>query len=124
MTRYYLFLVNPLYLSSMVKYPIDEIIKKLEDLQLQTEQTLEELRALNRSEEQGVPSTTTANFQVGDQVLITNRINHARRGAPGTDDDRVGIVTSVTEHRVFLRTLAGTHTCRARKNLRLIGVYF
>jgi hypothetical protein len=109
----------------MVKNPIDDIIKKLEDLQLQTEQALEELRALNRSAEQGVPSSTsTADFQVGDRVLITNRINHARRGAPGTDDDRVGIVTSVTEHRVFLRTLAGTHTCRARKNLRLIGLYF
>jgi hypothetical protein len=110
----------------MTKKSIDEVIKKLEDLQLQTEETLEELRAFNRSgEQQGAPtSANTVEFQVGDRVLITNRINHARRGAPGTDDDRVGIVTSVTEQRVFLRTLAGTHTCRARKNLRLVGLYF
>ena len=108
----------------MVKKAIDEIIKKLEDLQLQTEQTLEELRVFNRSGEQEGPSRSTVDFQVGDQVLITNRINHACQGAPGTNDNRVGIVTSVTEQRVFLRTLAGTHTFRARKNLRLVGLYF
>lgn len=109
----------------MEKKTIDEIIKKLEDLQLQTEQTLEELRVFNRRGEQEAPtSPRTVNFKVGDRVLITNRINHARQGAPGTNDDRVGIVTSVTEQRVFLRTLAGTHTCRARKNLRLVGLYF
>ena len=108
----------------MAKKSINDIIKKLEDLQLQTERTLEELRVLNRSGEQGDPSTNTVEFRVGDQILITNRINHTLRGAPGTNDDRVGIVTSVTEQRVFLRTLAGTHTCRARKNLRLVGLYF
>ena len=108
----------------MVKKPLDELIKRLEDLQLQTEQALEEFREQAQSERtEGLRPGTTV-FQVGDCVLITNRISHTFRGEPGSDDDRVGIVTSVTKHRVFLRTIAGTHTCRARKNLRLIGLYF
>jgi hypothetical protein len=84
-----------------------------------------------RSEEVTPAPTTAATngFQVGDRVIITNKISHTLRGAPGSNTDRIGIVKKVTAERVFFVTLAGTHTCRAPKNLRLIeapvnGFYF
>jgi hypothetical protein len=118
----------------MVKKVVEDLIRKLEALHIQTEQALEQLRQEVRSDEVSTaptptPTTATGGFRIGDRVLITNKISHALRGAPGSNTDRIGIVKKVTAERVFFVTLAGTHTCRAPKNLRLIeapvnGLYF
>ena len=115
----------------MVKRVVEDLIRKLEALHIQTEQALEQLRQEVRSEGVAPAPTpaTTSGFQVGDRVLITNKISHALRGAPGSNTDRIGIVKKVTAERVFFVTLAGTHTCRAPKNLKLTnpptsGFYF
>jgi hypothetical protein len=106
----------------MVRKPVKELIKKLEDLHLQTEQALAELSQEVRSKSPAPPAIN--DFQVGDCVLITNMISHTLRSAT----DRIGIVKKVTRERVFFITGTGTHTCRARKNLQLVesptGLYF
>jgi hypothetical protein len=109
----------------MVKKSLDEIIQKLEDLRLQTEQTLAEFKAASRAAEDQVPQPRRSHgvFRAGDRVLITNRINHTLRGVPGSGTDQIGIVQRVTAERVHFVTLAGTHTCRAPKNLRLLEAY-
>ena len=66
---------------------------------------------------------TSTIFAIGDRVLITNKITHALRGEPGSNTNQVGIVQRITEHRVYLLTLAGTYTCRARKNQQLIKAH-
>jgi hypothetical protein len=112
----------------MSRRSIEELIEKLSDLQLEQEQTLRELRqqvrrSAERQQETKAPAppppavVVSDDFQVGDRVIITNKINHALRGEPGTN--RIGVVNKVTAERVHLVTLAGTHTCRARKNLKL-----
>lgn len=108
----------------MAKRSVDELIEKLKYLQLETDQTLEELKQARRCEEGAIQSPPqprrSSEFQIGDRVLITNKITHTLRGAPGSNTDRIGKVTKVTAERVFFITLAGTHTCRAPKNLSLL----
>jgi hypothetical protein len=71
-------------------------------------------------------STTTpptTNFEIGDKVVITNKIKPRSNRHVVNEKDRIAIVTRVTDERVFFRTLNGNQTWRAPHNLRLFGAY-
>ena len=113
----------------MVETSIEQLIEKLRALQLETARTIELLElargAEDRNQQRRADRTPTAvatpvstdatnnNFNVGDRVIITNRVrgNHDRRAT----------VISVANNRVTFRTDDGHRTWRAPGNLRLLA---
>jgi hypothetical protein len=64
-----------------------------------------------------IPVPEPIAFHIGQQVYITNRINHISvRHA--TEADRTAMVTHFTASHVAIRTINGYHTHRHPKNLR------
>ncbi len=116
---------------------LEQLIERLHQLHLQRENISAEERNIlhtilsDRVQDSTVVATTTAVatvaanpaatvapvFRIGQQVYITNRINHVlvRRA---TEADRTAIVTHFTASRVAIRTINGYHTYRHPKNLR------
>ena len=112
----------------MVNPSVDDIVKQLADLKIhkdrlntREDRLLADLKQA-RLEEKSARLEAEI-FGVGDHVEITNKITHALRAPPGSHADRIGVVTSITKERVHLITFAGTRTCRARKNLKLIAAH-
>jgi hypothetical protein len=97
---------------------VDQLIAQLESLKLQETTILRKLVAARAQENSNRISEERAEvFSIGDTVLITNRVRTTSGHAPSSND-KTGIVTKITDKRVFFRTLSGTDTWRARHNLR------
>ena len=60
-------------------------------------------------------------FRVGDEIFITNRINHVPRGVVGSILDRAGKVTRIHNKKIYLESFSGYPTWRIEKNLRFLS---
>ena len=63
---------------------------------------------------------TARNFDLGDEVEITNRVG-IYKGDKATREDRVGVVYEVHESRIRFITKSGIDTWRAPHNLKIIS---
>jgi hypothetical protein len=109
---------------------ISKLLKELKQLKLQ------ETRVLNALEDAHIRQTTTSPnrsllspppttvepgeadlFIPGDRVIITNKVRKPLN-RPTNNGDRTGVVTTVQQNRVNLKTSNGTQTWRAPHNLR------
>lgn len=98
----------------MTEESVEELINQLETLRLQESRVIERLRAARAREAD--PTTT---FIVGNRVEVTNRIT-IPFGRAANINDRRAIITKVKPNQIYFRTLNGSSTWRARKNLRIV----
>jgi hypothetical protein len=96
------------------------LIRDLED-SVQRARTLQPAFPTASAPRRTTPVPSTVVFNVGDKVCITNKVKQKSNRHPITEKDRIAIVTTVTEQRVFIRTLNCTETWRAPHNLRHYG---
>ena len=112
----------------MDKKNLDELIKELEDLQIQQEAVIKKIRQRASTEEApqsadqstrqaASTSETKSSFHAGQRVLIKNRLGHLPFGRKASIKDRVGTVTKITQKRVHITTVNNTETSRAPHNL-------
>jgi hypothetical protein len=131
---------------------VDELLNILEDLRIQEDEVIKQLRQARAKENHnkdtaktrtpfttpvttakpftvstivapstvGVRSTTFATVNVGSRVEITNAVKSTRSGQAVTILDKQGVVTGVSNSRVYFTTDNGYNTWRAHKNVRLI----
>jgi hypothetical protein len=123
---------------------IDELIHELKALHVREQHILTELEEAHRTQTRDITAEPAQNnrspthkltvseiiaaagasdtvpiFQVGDDVVIVNKVR--RSGIKQIDNgDRTGVVIKVSQNRVDIRTTNGTFTWRAPKNLRLL----
>ena len=105
----------------MSKKSVDELLQKLEALQIDLKETKEDLKTAyeeeknnrNKKNQEGV-------FVIGDNIVVKNAINTAHGIRSYAIGDTRGVVTrfSKNKERVFFETLNGWETCRAPKNIR------
>lgn len=95
------------------------IITRLEQLRLQQDELVAEVRAIRRGEAQqertqSADASAAFPYEVGDIV----HVNNGRRRIPASD--RVAEVTHIAGQRVHFVTTGGLRTWRSPKNLTLI----
>lgn len=123
---------------------INELIFKLEDLQLQQAQVVEQIKQARARDKQSrlrviIPNSFASSapqavspfapllpthsssraFRIGSRIEITNKVG-LRLGPTPSAQDRRGTVTKVTNSRVYFTTDNGQNTWRAHKNLTLV----
>lgn len=103
---------------SITEPSIDELVKQLEELQLQEALVIERIKRIREKEQQSA-KPERPNLDVGSRVRI---INPTRRNitSPISVKDKFGTVTKVTDKRVFFTTDNGVNTRRDRKNLEVL----
>lgn len=105
---------------------LSQILEQLNKLQIDQERLRNRERSLLRRAREleqvaRQVDQTTGPLQVGDRVLITNRITHVTRGRTATPADRLATVTRVHRNQVHVKTDNGHHTWRVANNLRKQG---
>jgi hypothetical protein len=95
---------------------LSKLIAELKQLKIRELQVLASLELLvQRTEATAVIRTSP--FQVGDAVVIINKIVHPIN-RPVNKSDRTAVVTKVAPSRIDLQTSNGSTTWRAPQNLR------
>ena len=104
---------------------LNELLKELEDLQIQQEAVVKKIRQASTEEapqpkraDQSARSQSAAEdpFQVGQKVLIKNRLGQILGRTPSIKD-RVGTVVKITKKRIHIKTINGSDTSRAPHNV-------
>ena len=108
----------------MNELSIQQLISRLQDLNLQQSAVLAELRGRGSSErpipgERSVPASSILFSQtplkVGSRVRIANSVRTF--GRQTIDQDRVGVVERITSARVHIRTDSGRLILRSPNNV-------
>ena len=114
----------------MDKEELNKLIKELEGLQIRQEVIIKKIRASTeeaQAADRPASSRTTqekddrSSFQVGQKVLIKNRLGHLSFGQKASIKDRAGTVTKLTRKRVHIKTCNGNDTSRAPQNITLLN---
>jgi hypothetical protein len=120
-------------LYSMSDRELAELIAELKELKLRELQVLASLESIVQTQHNTTAATSPtqhntstaaspraleALFQVGDRVVITNKIRRPIN-RPANNGDRTAVVTKVALNRIDIRTSNGSSTWRAPQNLRL-----
>ena len=98
------------------KEELNKLIKQLEELQIQQEAVIKKIRGVSTEETppQGVDRPTPPNrqdlYQVGERVLIKNRLGHISLGKRASIKDRAGSIIKITDKRIHIRTYNGSET--------------
>ena len=99
----------------MVNETIDELITQLEQLRIRETEILRQLVAA-RARENDIRDGSRS-FRIGDHIEITNKVK-SPIGRVATLGDKKGTVTKLTETRVYIRTVNGNKTWRAKHNVK------
>jgi hypothetical protein len=112
----------------MSKEDISKLITELKELKIRELQVLNALESAIQNQTEPTPNAPTAAapgttarlpiFQIGDQVVITNKISSPNNRF-ANKGDRTAVVLKVALSRVDIKTSNGTKTWRAPHNLRL-----
>ncbi len=100
-----------------VDHTIDELLTKLESLQLQEATIIEQIKKLREKENNNIDQSFRS-IDVGSRVYVVNGPIKRNLTSPTSAKDRVGTVIKVTEKRVQLTTDNGVTAWRAHKNVR------
>jgi hypothetical protein len=102
---------------------ISKLITELKELKLRELQVLATLESILQTQQTdntlvaSAISQTKHTYKVGDQVIITNKVNRPLNRTVN-QGDRAAIVTKVSTNRIDLRTKNGFFTWQAPHNIR------
>ena len=93
---------------------LQTIIEELQQLRIRQVQLLEAIdNVISHTE----PANDNTQLQVGDRVLITNKIRRPLN-RPVNQGDRVAVITKILPNHINIRTDNGNNTWRAPHYLR------
>ena len=121
-------------MSSNDDKDLQQLVDELRDLHLKSERIIRQIDEVTRKDKNDSTRTAAASsagsangrkvdFKYGDKVLITNTVRHVPITRRVTSADRAGTISRpITSNRIYLETINGHETWRAKKNLKRLTV--
>ena len=102
----------------MSSQEVEDIISRLEAIQVEEQDLLQQLRHARNAEARARESPLI--YRRGARIFITNTITTSQGRRTTSINDRRAYITRITGNRIYFRTVNGHHTWRAKSNIRLV----